>query len=57
MENLEDEEAFAQGAPSGEGRCGVVNFCVWGAWGCSFFGDSDLSAGESIYFLPSFFPS
>lgn len=32
---LEDVEAFARGAPYGEGRCGAVNFGggIWWGWG------------------------
>lgn len=47
---LEDKEAFARGAPSGEGRCGVVNFCgnMW--WVSVFFS----RCRESIPFCQSF---
>lgn len=57
---LEEEEAFAQGAPSGESRC-ALNFCarvcIEGGDAVSLGTQGPLSAGKSIYFLPSFFSS
>lgn len=50
---LEDEEAFARGAPSGEGRCGVLNFCG-DMWWASFFFLAQGKASLSCQSFPSY---
>lgn len=47
---LEDVEAFARGAPSGEGRCGAVNFSGVMWWG---FGRKASPSFQSSYVFMS----